>query len=109
MIVNHTPEQRRQIQTMLREAKRRAKGKDLAFDIRPEDIPWSDTCPILRVSLERNKGNVQTNSPTLDRVNSSFGYIRGNVRIISWRANLLKGNLSLEEAKRLVDYMEGKL
>lgn len=105
----HTPEQKSMIQAMLREAKRRAKGKGLAFDISPEDIPWSDECPILKVKLERNKGNVQTNSPTLDRVNSSFGYIRGNVRIISWRANLLKGNLSLEEAERLVAYMKKEI
>lgn len=105
----HTPEQKSMIQAMLREAKRRAKGKGLPFDIGPEDIPWSDTCPILQIKLEKNRGNVQTHSPTLDRVNSKFGYVRGNVRIISWRANLLKGNLSLEEAERLVAYMKGEL
>lgn len=106
---SHTIEQKRMIQGLLREAKRRAKEKNLEFNIQPEDIPWADQCPILQVKLERNKGNVQTNSPTLDRVNSKFGYVKGNVQIISWRANLLKGNLSLDEAERLVQYMKGEL
>ena len=107
--MSHNIEQRRALQGMLREAKRRAKIKSLEFDINPEDIPWTDECPILRLPLERNKGNVQNNSPTLDRVDSKFGYVKGNVRIISWRANLLKGNLSLEECERLLKYMKGEL
>ena len=99
----------RAIQAMMREGRRRAKERGLEFSVRLEDIKWTDYCPIMGVKLERNKGNVQANSPTLDRVNSDYGYIKGNVRIICWRANLLKGNLTLDQAKNLVLYMEGKI
>ena len=36
-------------------------------------------------------------SLTLDRINNDEGYIRGNIRIISWRANHLKGEATKAE------------
>jgi len=34
--------------------------------------------------------------------------VKGNVAIISWRANKIKGDASLEELKSIVSYMENK-
>lgn len=36
-------------------------------------------------------------SPSLDRIDSSKGYVKGNVRVISARANMLKNNATVEE------------
>ena len=33
-------------------------------------------------------------SPTLDRIIPSAGYVRGNVVVISWLANKIKGNIT---------------
>jgi len=36
-------------------------------------------------------------SATLDRIDSSQGYVEGNVQIIEWRYNLLKSDFTVEE------------
>ncbi len=102
-------EQRQALLAMLREARRRAKERGVEFNIKPEEIYWpaDNKCPIKGVSLERNKGFVMANSPSLDRVLSDKGYVPGNVRVLSWRMNNLKGDLTVEEAENLLLYMKG--
>jgi len=104
-------EQRSALLAMLREARRRAKERGVEFNIKPEQIPWpaDGLCPIKRVPLEKNKGIVMSNSPSLDRIHSDLGYIPGNVRVLSWRMNNLKGDLTVEEAENLLLYMKGLL
>jgi hypothetical protein len=68
------------------------------------DIPnIPEFCPVFpwirlefRVGAER-----QDNSPSLDRIDNTKGYVKGNVRIVSWRANRLKGNATDEELAAL--------
>lgn len=102
-------ESRRTILNLMREARRRAKERGVEFNLLPEDVPWNDNCPIMECPLERNKGHVQNNSPTLDRIHSDRGYVKGNVRVICWRANNLKGNLTTEQAENLLLYMKGHI
>lgn len=84
-------------------AKKRAKKKGLEFTIKPEDLelPEGTLCPILQVPLVKHKGKLERNTPSLDRVDSTRGYVPGNVRVISWWANYLKEQLTLEQAKAL--------
>jgi len=42
----------------------------------------------------------------IDRVNNSFGYVHGNVQVISNRANRLKSNGTREEHLKIAGYME---
>lgn len=44
-------------------------------------------------------------APSLDRINTSQGYIRGNVGIICWRCNVLKKDGSLDEIEAIARYM----
>ena len=78
-------------------AKYRAKQKSLDFNITKEDIIIPDTCPLLGTPME---------SPSLDRIDSSKGYIKGNVWVISNRANTLKNDATLQELKTLVENLE---
>lgn len=41
-------------------------------------------------------------SPSLDRLDSSKGYVKGNVRVISKRANQLKNNATVEEMRMVL-------
>lgn len=76
-------------------AKTRAKRKGLAFDISIEDIIIPESCPILKSKLIK---------PSLDRLDNSKGYVKGNIRVISFYANTVKNSLSIEEIKNLYIY-----
>lgn len=82
-------------------AKRRAKENGRAFDIAVEDIYVPPVCPVFLVPFEENTPH----SASLDRVDSSKGYVKGNVQVLSTRANVLKNNATLSELERLVMYM----
>lgn len=89
-------------------SRRRAKEKGLEHTISPEDIQVPDVCPVLQIPLNTYRGGFDRSSYSLDRVDSSKGYVPGNVRVLSWRANAIKSNLTVEEVKRLLAYMEGE-
>ena len=57
-------------------------------------------CPILEVPLEfGTKGNYEY-SPSIDRIDNSKGYIKGNIQIISKKANSMKNSASLDELRK---------
>lgn len=90
--------------------RKRAKIKGLDFNIELSDITIPTHCPLLGVKLEfDNEHGVNSNSPSVDRIDNTKGYISGNIWIISNRANVLKNNASLEELKLLVSNLETEL
>lgn len=96
---------------MLDKARQRAKKKGLAFDLKSSDIIVPEICPILRIPIQRAVGSKHhsDNSPTLDRVDSTKGYTNDNVWVISWRANRLKSDASLDELRLMVSALERKV
>jgi hypothetical protein len=91
---------------LYRNAKYRAAKNGLVFSIQVSDIKISSTCPVLGIPLTRNKSKGWCDSsPTLDRKDSSLGYVPGNIRVVSWRANKLKSDGTLREFERIVEYL----
>lgn len=88
-------------------AKRRAKDSEMEFNITVEDIVIPEVCPILLIPLEPGDSRSRKNSPSLDRKDSSIGYVKGNIAVISMKANALKSDLSVEEIERLYKYVSG--
>jgi hypothetical protein len=86
-------------------AKKRAKDKNLEFSITLNDIVLPKKCPILNIQLEFNEGKAKDNSYSIDRINNQKGYIKGNIQIISFKANTIKSNASLQEIKMIYEYM----
>lgn len=83
---------------ILWKARDRARRDGLEFDLTLEDIVIPTHCPYLGVELthELGKGQLQSNS-SLDRKDSSKGYIKGNVEVISRLANSMKTNATQEQ------------
>jgi hypothetical protein len=86
------------------DAKKRAKERGLPFDLVTGDIVVPERCPILGLLLVVGEGRCNANSPTLDRVRPELGYVRGNVIVISHRANTIKSDATPEELRLVADY-----
>lgn len=91
-------------------ARSRAKKKGWEFNLDIDDIKIPETCPVLDIPLFIKQGQQgqgkNPNNPSLDRIDSNLGYIKGNIQIISWRANDLKKNGTLQEFTKLVEYLQ---
>lgn len=97
---------------LLSVVKYRAKQNDIECTITRDDIVIPETCPVLGIPLffvERtgSKKEKNPNSPSIDRIDSSKGYIVGNIMICSWRANFLKNDATAEELVAMSKYYAG--
>jgi hypothetical protein len=86
-------------------AKSRAIRDNIPFDITIEDIVIPEVCPVLGIPMFRGNGKPCNNSPSLDKIIPEKGYVKGNVRVISHRANALKGDGTAEEHLRISKYI----
>ena len=96
---------------MLIASRRRAKKLTLAFDIQTDDIKIPYICPVLGIPLEPGKGRSSRHegSPTLDRIDSDKGYVKGNIAVISYRANRIKNDGTAEEHLKIANWMDSML
>jgi hypothetical protein len=90
-------------------ARTRAKKLGILFNIDVSDIRIPNYCPVLGLELKKGNGVVANNSPSLDRVIPELGYVKGNVEVISMRANRLKNDATLEEMRNLLKYLESRI
>ena len=79
-------------QILYGQAKYRAKRKGIEFNLEVSDIVIPKLCPVLKILLVRNSSQVgpSPSSPSLDRIDNTKGYIKGNVQVISHKANTMK-------------------
>lgn len=92
---------------ILNRAKDRSKRKEIPFNITIDDFDIPDVCPILGINLVfHNKQGGSPNSPSLDKIVPSLGYVKGNVIVISKRANSIKNDASLDEILRVANWLK---
>ena len=95
---------------MLKNAEYRSRKLGLPFNLTLEDIVIPEVCPVLGMKfglyLGKGRGGFKPDAPSLDRIIPSKGYVRGNIRVISNRANRIKCDATLEELKAIVAYVE---
>ena len=100
------------LRSLLAGAKSRAKIKNLPFDL---TLEWLEAmvvshCPITLQPLDWFKEQVVNarhtpNSPSIDRVIPELGYVQSNCAIISHRGNTIKNSGTIDEHRRVVQYM----
>lgn len=76
-------------------ARQRAARRGLPFNLRVGDVIVPTVCPALGLPIVIGQMR-SPSSPSLDRIQPGLGYIRGNTRVISDKANRLKGALDVE-------------
>lgn len=89
-------------------ARRRGYESDLIIDDLPE---LTETCPVL--GLKYNKGSLKdkNSSPSIDRKNPNLPYLKkykDNLVFMSHRANRIKSDASVEEIRKVLEYVESQ-
>ena len=95
---------------MLASVKSRAKKEGIEFNLELEDIVIPEFCPLLgiKLCLDNTNGDINS-SPSVDKLIPSKGYTKGNVIVISHRANTIKSNASIDEIMLLADNLHAIL
>ena len=89
---------------LLSAAKTRAKQKGLPFNLEVGDVLVPTLCPALGIPLAIGSGMCSDNSPSIDRVIPELGYVKGNINVISRRANRIKNDATPDELYRVWKY-----
>jgi hypothetical protein len=100
------------IPQMLSNAKIRAKQKGVDFNLTSQYLkkifPKDNKCPITGFNFEFgyiNKEKInKNNSPSLDRIIPSKGYVIGNVMVISDLMNRMKQDSTFEDIEKLYNF-----
>jgi cupin superfamily acireductone dioxygenase involved in methionine salvage len=101
---------------MIRNLKGSAKKRNLEFNLDYTDITLPKYCPILEFELNYSKNiKYAINTPTIDRIDNSKGYIKGNIIVISRLANAMKNeadfnqlNLFSKNILKVINYYENQ-
>jgi|APGre2960657373_1045057.scaffolds.fasta_scaffold72548_1 hypothetical protein len=77
---------------LLGQARYRAKKKGIEFNLELSDVVIPKVCPVLKIPLSAgsSSGGPRGCSPSLDRIDNTKGYIKGNVQVMSHKANTMK-------------------
>lgn len=95
------------INKRLIDKKRNCQSKGILFDLDFDYLAnnWTGYCPILDIPIVLNSEKHGGNKAELDRLNPNLGYIKGNVKWISGRANRLKSSFTEEELVKTLEYL----
>lgn len=84
------------------EIRKRAKRTNIEFDLDVEDIKLITFCPVLNIPIILCGQNSEQ-SISIDRIDNNKGYTKGNIVIVSNRANKLKKDATLQELWSVYD------
>ncbi len=102
------PEARKEaVYQQMREKFRNKKANNYEHEWTVEfgDLTFPTHCPMLGTELDYFAERAQENSVSFDRVDSSKGYVKGNVIVCSWRANRIKNDGTAEEHKKIYEFL----
>lgn len=99
----------KEVKQLLNQLKASAKKRGIEFDLTTNDIDEIGiplTCPVLGMPIHFYRGKPKADSISFDRIDSTKGYTKDNLIIVSYRANQLKSNATLDEMRSLVRFYD---
>lgn len=94
------------VRSLYHGAKARAKKYNYPFNIKEEDLVVPKHCPVLGIPLFHSERTCTDNSPSIDKIVPELGYVKGNIQIISHRANTIKSNATSEELRKVAEWVD---
>lgn len=91
--------------TRLNTIKGSAKRRGLIFDLSKEDLielGQPAYCKYLNIKLDYSSSKISMNSPSVNRIDPNKGYVKGNVEIISQKANIALSNFTNDELRYFI-------
>lgn len=86
--------------------KAKCKQDNIPFNLTLDDLTIPEYCPILGTKLEFGERKQTGTSPSVDRIDPSKGYVKGNVWVISLKANRMKSDATIEELRKFADWVK---
>jgi len=87
--------------SVLRSAKIRSKAMGIPFNLDIDDLVLPEKCPVFGTKIHWSN-KITDDTPSLDRLVPSKGYVKGNVTFMSYKANRMKNNGTLQELEMLL-------
>lgn len=100
------------ISRMYKRAQKRSIEENFDFNIEVSDIKYEKYCPLLNLELNWNGGPRTDITPSLDKIDPKKGYVKGNIRVLSFLANRMKLNANYKNlenfSKNIMNYLHNK-
>src|SRR5579885_1802887 len=95
---------------ILQHIRQRARANGYETDLELSDIPEvPDVCPVLGIKLKKGKGPLSDFSVSIDKINPNLPYLKkykNNLRLISYRANRIKNDATIDELEKIILYIK---
>ena len=89
---------------LLRRAKDNANKLNIPCTVTLADLSVPERCPVLGIELAFSNEGISENTPSIDRIDPTKGYEKGNVVVVSWRANRIKNNGTPDEHRKIYEF-----
>ena len=97
-------EARNPLRNLVNNAKASARRNGLPFNLVLSEMTVPEFCPVLGIRLQRGVGIRTDASPSIDRIIPALGYVKGNVIVVSWKANRIKSDVTAEDLRKVADF-----
>jgi hypothetical protein len=88
------------VRRMLCQAKSRSRTDKREFNIDATDLVLPELCPYLGTEFEQRDSDgklILQTCYSIDRIDSSKGYVKGNVQVLSVKANRMKSDATISD------------
>ena len=91
--------------SLLCNARRRARDQDVPFSLSENDLHIPEECPCCGVGMKSGYEDGINNSPSIDRIIPELGYVSENIVIIDHRCNRRKSDSTPEQLYEIADFV----
>lgn len=105
--ISGNPELRLLLTQRITQKRKNARAVGIAFDLTISDLyPLPETCPVLGIPLHYGTGSsgAADNAMSIDRIDPNLGYVKGNIVLVSQRANRIKNDSTVDELRRIYEF-----